>query len=281
MPALACIGNLRFPVLTPRLLTYSISCFRFVVVNHDNPHTASSKPIALVMAPSRREFLATIAAAAAALGATQKTSAAKAALQLYSVRGAMEKDISGTLARIADMGYSWVETAFFPAGVTYTQAGQLLRDAGLHVAASHIELPIGDQRDALLEAAEAFNCDRMVWHGWPEDERYQSLDGIKRLADVYNEAHHFCESNGLRLGLHNHWWEFQTIPESVAGQIEWQERFAEDLPPGWGGLPFFLPSTATGPGHFLRVGHVLDALCRTGPCCHSSRVRGASTTASY
>ncbi len=165
----------------------------------------------------------------------------------------MEKDVRGTLDLVADMGYEWVETAFFPEGMSYTQAGQVCRDAGLRVASAHVELPHGEHKDTLLEAADAFACNRMVWHGWPEDAGYQTLDGIRRLADTYNEAHAFCQNNGLRLGLHNHWWEFQAIPESEAGRVEWQERFEEDLPPAWGGLPFFLLRPLLDPGIFFEL----------------------------
>jgi len=28
----------------------------------------------------------------------------------------------------------------------------------------------------------------MIWHGWPEDKRYSTLEGTKELADIYNEA---------------------------------------------------------------------------------------------
>ena len=44
-------------------------------------------------------------------------------LQLYTLRDAMESDVDGTLGRIADMGYTAVETAFWPEGMTPAQAG--------------------------------------------------------------------------------------------------------------------------------------------------------------
>ena len=41
-------------------------------------------------------------------------------LQLYSVRDAMEKDVKGTLKRVAEIGYKQVEFAGF-FGVTHRQ----------------------------------------------------------------------------------------------------------------------------------------------------------------
>ena len=84
-----------------------------------------------------------------------------------------------------------------------------MKDAGLAVSSAHVELPIGDKKSAMLEIAETFNCTKMIWHGWPEDKRYSTLEGTKELVDIYNEANHFAKSNGLQFGLHNHWWEYR------------------------------------------------------------------------
>jgi len=134
---------------------------------------------------------------------------AKIGVQLYSVRKEIEKDMRGTLMKIADIGFAAVETAFWPKDITVKQAGQYLKEAGLPVCSAHIELPIGDKKGDLLDAAEAFDCKRMVWHGWPEDIRYGTLDGTKQLVRIYNEANNFAHDNGLQFGLHNHWWEFR------------------------------------------------------------------------
>ena len=134
---------------------------------------------------------------------------AKSALQLYTVRNEMKKDVPGTLSKVAGVGFEAVETAFWPEGVSIKQAGKYLQDAGLKVSSAHIELPLGDKKAVMLETAEAFNCKKMIWHGWPEDKRYSSLDGTKELIGIYNEASHFAKSNGLQFGLHNHWWEYR------------------------------------------------------------------------
>lgn len=135
---------------------------------------------------------------------------AKIALQLYTVRNQIKENIADTLRRIADMGFEAVETAFWPDNISVKQAGKYLKDAGLTVSSAHIELPVDDaKRNAMLEVAENFNCTKMIWHGWPEDKRYSSLDGTKELVNIYNEANHFAKSNGLQFGLHNHWWEYR------------------------------------------------------------------------
>ena len=118
---------------------------------------------------------------------------AKIAVQLYSVRKEIEKDIRGTLRRIADIGFEAVETAFWPADMSIKQAGQHLKDAGLPVCSAHIELPVGDKKAAMLDTAKEFGCKKMIWHGWPEDIRYGTLDGTKQLINIYNEANAICQ----------------------------------------------------------------------------------------
>jgi len=144
-----------------------------------------------------------------ALKNTHATPTAKIGLQLYTLRNQIKNDIANVLHRVADMGFEAVETAFWPDNISIEQAAKYLKDAGLVVSSAHVELPIGDKKDAMLKTAEAFNCKRMIWHGWPEDKRYSTPDGTKQLIDIYNEANHFAKSNGLQFGLHNHWWEYR------------------------------------------------------------------------
>jgi sugar phosphate isomerase/epimerase len=167
---------------------------------------------------ARREFLnmTGLAIAGASLFPWEKLKAnissqpAKIALQLYTVRNQIKDDIEATLHRVAQFGFEAVETAFWPENISVKQAGKYLKDAGLTVCSSHIELPVNEEKkDAMLEVAETFNCKKMIWHGWPEDKRYSSLAGTKELAGIYNEAHHFARSHGLQFGLHNHWWEYR------------------------------------------------------------------------
>ncbi len=168
---------------------------------------------------SRNEFLKTSSAGimgAAILpelilsgcSSASTASPAKIGLQLYTLRDQIKADIKGTLRRLSEIGFAGVETAFWPDGISVADAGKLLKEFGLSVCSSHIELPLNNQKSKMLEIAETFECKRMIWHGWPEDLRYKTLDGIKQLADLYNQSNQVAKSNGLQFGLHNHWWEF-------------------------------------------------------------------------
>lgn len=140
------------------------------------------------------------------LSATQP---GRLSVQLYTVREQIKKDIRGTLKRIADIGFKNVETAFWPEGLSVQKAAEHIKEAGLAVSSAHIEIPVGDKKQAMLDIAAALGCKKMIWHGWPEDKRYSTLEGTLELARIYNEAGKFAAANGLEFGLHNHWWEYR------------------------------------------------------------------------
>ena len=146
------------------------------------------------------------------------------AVQLYTVRNDIAKDIKGTLKRVKDIGFETVETAFWPEGITVQKAGQLIKEAGLKICSAHIELPVGDNKQKMLDAAAAYGCKKMIWHGWPEDKRYSTLDGTKELAAIYNESAKFASANGLQFGLHNHWWEYRN---KVGGRFVYEVLLEE------------------------------------------------------
>ena len=100
-------------------------------------------------------------------------------LQLYTLRDAMEKDLVGTIQKVAEIGYSGVETAFFAEGVTLAEAASIINDAGLVVPSAHTEIPLGEHERSVLELAEAFDTQRIIWHGWPQDPDYSTVDGMR------------------------------------------------------------------------------------------------------
>src|SRR6266581_2480270 len=112
---------------------------------------------------SRREFLQTTgAAAAAAFAATSPINLFAAdsyggnkipfALQLYPVRNECAKDLDGTVAAVAKMGYKAVEFAGYY-GRDAKSLRKLLDDAGLKCCGTHIGLDtlLGDNLAKTVE----------------------------------------------------------------------------------------------------------------------------------
>lgn len=138
------------------------------------------------------------------------------AVQLYTVREALAKDFAGVITKIAEFGYVGVETAGFP-GTTPTEAAKLFQDLGLTVCSMHSPLPLGDKKNEVLETAARFNCQRIV-SGSLDRAYYSSVDQIKQACDLLNEANQVAVENGLSIGVHNHWWEY----EPVEGQYPYE-----------------------------------------------------------
>ena len=136
-------------------------------------------------------------------------------MQLYTVRNEIAADLPGTLRRLAEIGFTHVETAFWPEGVSHRDGAAYLKEAGLNVSSIHAELAEESVPEMLTELAEVYECDRLIWHGWPEDPRYRTREGTLNLVSLYNKVSEYLQSYGLRFGLHNHWWEFRTLEEGI------------------------------------------------------------------
>lgn len=166
---------------------------------------------------SRKDFLKLVGLGAAAMALpisnmdifSKSKYKPKIGLQLYSVRKQIEKDFEGTMKKVADSGYLGIESYTLPANLTLNHAAKVFKDLGLQVFSMHSELPEGENRDLALKMADAYKCDHLVYHGWPQADKYKDLDATKHMVEVYNKAAAFLKTKGIHFGLHNHWWEFE------------------------------------------------------------------------
>jgi sugar phosphate isomerase/epimerase len=172
---------------------------------------------------SRRDFLASAASAAAlgALGAgcmkdqQEKTSMAKGKIpvgvQVYSVRTLAEKDLAGTLAKIAKMGYDGVEFAGYY-GHSAQDIRKMLDDNGLVCCGSHT--PMEDLSDQKLAATLEFNKtlgNKYVIVPWLAPNEANPKEGWLTYAKRFNELAEKLKPQGMRIGYHNHAHDFQPL----------------------------------------------------------------------
>jgi sugar phosphate isomerase/epimerase len=133
----------------------------------------------------------------------------KIALQLYSVREALAQDYPAVLRQVAAMGYTAVETAGFP-GTTPEAAAHLFKELGLTVCSAHVALPVGDQQQEVFDTLALLNCRRAVC-AWLPEERFTTVDSIRRVCDELNAGSAACQAHGITLYYHNHWWELAPV----------------------------------------------------------------------
>ncbi len=233
---------------------------------------------------SRRDFAKTLSAAA--LGYALRPLAPspqplaprrkldRIGLQLYTVRHQMEKDVEGTIARVAATGYREVEFAGY-FGKSPRDVRALLDHHGLSSPSSHVSLA-PDQWRAALDAAPVVGHRYLVIAWIPAEERH-TLDDYKRWAERLNRAATEAKAAGLQLAYHNHDFEFvpldgklpydvlltETDPKLVQLEMDlyWMVKGGQDP------LAYF----ARWPGRFPMV-HVKDS---AGPPDHKMAAVGA------
>jgi sugar phosphate isomerase/epimerase len=132
------------------------------------------------------------------------------ALQLYTLREALAKDFAGVIQKVADIGYIGVETAGFP-GSTPAEAKKIFDDLGLVVCSAHTRLPLGDDKNEILDTISTLGCNRLVCAALRPEDHYQTVDQIKKSCELVNRASEAAAERGFSLGMHNHWWEFEKI----------------------------------------------------------------------
>lgn len=145
-------------------------------------------------------------------------------LQLYTVRDAMDKDPAATLAKVAQIGYTSVESATYTGsekfyGMSPGAFKSLLKQNGLVLLSGHYRLGEEKEKNEVVKGTMLHDWDKavddaaeagikyMVCAYLAEDER-KGLDHYKYVADQLNIAGERCKKSGIQLCYHNHNFEF-------------------------------------------------------------------------
>jgi sugar phosphate isomerase/epimerase len=172
---------------------------------------------------SRREFLAATAAASV-MGAgcmSQKlvgsTKRIPVGVQLYSVRTDCAKDLPGTIAAVAKMGYEGVEFAGYY-DYKAPDLRKMLDDNGLKCCGTHTAMDT--LSDANLAATIEFNQilgNKYLIVPYLSVEGQDAQIAWLRIADRFNVLAEKVKPAGMYVGYHSHASDFKP----VSGQIPW------------------------------------------------------------
>jgi sugar phosphate isomerase/epimerase len=194
---------------------------------HDD--TASREEVARL---SRRGFLRTAAATAAVVGTSGALAAPALAredsggggrhrvppgqisIQLFTLRDQLAIDLEGTLAALAEIGYTRVEHAGF-VGRTVEEFKAALDAAGLRATSGHVQIPQPFDPaawSASLADANTLGSKYIVHPFFGIDfgtgEVVRETAPWRAFARDMNRAGRMARGAGLKLGYHNHNWEF-------------------------------------------------------------------------
>jgi len=172
----------------------------------------------------RRSFLATLGTLA--VGAATGCRAARAAsagaapfdrigVQLYTVRDEMKRDVEGTLARVAEIGYREVEFAGYfgrtPAQIRAALSANRLTAPSTHIGFAELT---GASWPRILDDSKAMGHE-FVTIPWLAPAERRSLDSWRRVGDALNRGGESARAAGLQLAYHNHDFEFARVDGQV------------------------------------------------------------------
>jgi sugar phosphate isomerase/epimerase len=133
---------------------------------------------------------------------------ANVGLQLYSVRKEMLEAPVVTLQKLAALGIKQLESAGSEKGHYYGLTPQEIRniakDMGMTVRSGHVQLDANWSK-TLQEAVDA-GQEYLIVSSLPTSG--QTIDNYKKVAEQFNDAGAEAKSAGIRLGYHNHDYEF-------------------------------------------------------------------------
>jgi hypothetical protein len=121
------------------------------------------------------------------------------ALQLWTIRDALVSDADQALGRVKEAGFSAIELAPLPLGLNPDHFAELLARHDLMVVSIHGDLPTAENIGHWVQLTQACRCSKIIWHGWPRDARFDSLEGMRNLIAACNEVHTIACAHGLEL----------------------------------------------------------------------------------
>jgi len=149
-------------------------------------------------------------------------------LQLYTVRGTMETDFAGTLAKVAATGYKEVEFAGY-FGHSPKEIRALLDKDGLAAPSCHVDYAVVENKWAETIEAARIVGHRYIICPWIDEKQRAEPDGWKRAADLFNKAGETAKKAGIQFGYHNHSFEFDPA-DSLGGKLPYDYLLAETDP---------------------------------------------------
>jgi sugar phosphate isomerase/epimerase len=130
-------------------------------------------------------------------------------VQLYTVREAIQEDLAGTIARIAEIGFSQVEPYNFAAmpGLAAALKASSLTAPTAH---GHFVGVSDDELDELFGVAKDLGIERVIDPHVPA-ERWQDAGSVAEIAAQLNAVAKVAARHDISIGYHNHAHELESI----------------------------------------------------------------------
>ena len=143
-------------------------------------------------------------------------------LQLYTIRDAMTADTPGSLKKVSDMGYKYLELADYNNGKFYgyepMEFKKLVSDLGMEILSSHTQVEgAGVTLDNAKKMAEdhAKIGTKYCIQPWIVEEMRTTIASYQRMAENWNKVGSVMKEFGMQFGYHNHNFEFATVEGKI------------------------------------------------------------------
>ncbi len=153
-------------------------------------------------------------------------------LQLYTIRDAMAKDVPGSLKKVSDLGFKYLELASYADGKFYgyqpAEFMKMVNDLGMEILSSHTQVEaLGITLDNAKKMAEdhAKIGVKYCIQPWVVEEARTTLDSYKKMAAEWNKVGGIMKEHKIQFGYHNHNFEF----DKVEGKIPYYDVFMVEL----------------------------------------------------
>ncbi|TFV97122.1 sugar phosphate isomerase/epimerase [Algoriphagus kandeliae] len=156
---------------------------------------------------------------------TEMTSSNFGGLALYTLRDAMGTDPKGTLQKVADAGYAYVEAAGYADGKFYgmepAEFKSYLESIGLEPKSTHMGGVTLENADEQIAATKAAGFEYFVIPVPPMGMFTFGPDGMgmkgtkEDLVNILSTIGEKCSAAGLKLLYHNHDFEFKPMEDGT------------------------------------------------------------------
>jgi sugar phosphate isomerase/epimerase len=154
------------------------------------------------------------------------------ALQLYTIRDAMDADAKGSLKKVADLGYKYVELAKYADGKFYgfepKEFKKIVSDLGMEILSSHTQV---EAQGITLDNAKKMTEDhaklgvKYCVQPWVVEEARKTVASFQKMVSDWNKVGEIMKASGIQFGYHNHNFEFAT----VEGKVPYFDIFLAEL----------------------------------------------------
>lgn len=152
---------------------------------------------------------------------------AKVGLQLYTIKELCDEDFKGALELVAKIGYEGVEFAGFY-DMDADQLTQILDSLGLLTCGSHTAInTLENDFDGIVKYNKKIGNEYIIIP-WLDEKYRKTKENWLATAKLFNDFNKKLKAEGLRLGYHNHAFEFEKI-DGVFGYDILAQNTDEDI----------------------------------------------------